>query len=158
MTVKPGLQSVHSLCLSCPISVQPVTTQKNTNWRNGLLLHLIQANFFLFIVADFPYRIGWEVSQCIPAVTEVPRLIYFLNNFYLSVPVRMSAPSHEQGESTRYKYLDWWQHAGADVAHSPLTQPWHLLTFRWSNLRESAAGWKGIQAKRRLEWLNGRCT
>lgn len=107
-----------------------------------------EAIFSPFRVTDFPYRTDWEVSQCTLLLWQrsLTSLIFIFTYLALSGP-SLQLHHTSRVQRTRYKCLGWWQRAGADLAHSPLTQPWHLLSRRWSDLRESAAGWKGIRQK-----------
>lgn len=136
--------------LLTPILSPTCNTHKNTNWRNGLFLPMREAIFSPFIVTDLPYRTDWEVSQCTLLLWQrcLTSFIFIFTYLALSgCQVANLLSSSSRVERTRYKCLGWWQRAIADLAHSPLTQPWHLLTHRWSDLRESAAGWKGVRQK-----------
>lgn len=150
MALQPGLQSVQSLCFPQSISVQPVTPPRTLTEEMACSCLLERQFSSPFIVTDLLNRLR-GIPKYIPAMTQVPHFIGFCLS--LSGPVRMLSSQrslqfhHTSRVSTSYK----WQRI--DVAHSPLTQ-----SCRWSGLRKSAAGWKGSQAKRRSEGLNGKCT
>lgn len=128
------------------------------NFEHGQESYLMKWQHFSLYSSRSPWQNRLSsIIMYVAAMTEVkgpalhlfsPLLVWSCQN--AGYPALSSVPKQEQGESIGYDCLSWWQPAGAGV-----TQPWLLLHYRHSGLRERAAGWK---ASRQDEWLNGRCT